>query len=104
MIVGDRLRQLREEKNLSHGDIEKKTGLPSCDVFLIESGHIIPSVEALEKLAQALEVPLYQLFYDADESPEFPNLLKRKTSDEIVRESSSRQQEASSAARKFSAF
>jgi hypothetical protein len=30
MIIGDRLRQLREEKKLSQGDIEKKTGLLRC--------------------------------------------------------------------------
>ncbi len=27
MIIGDRLRALREEKKLSQGDIEKRTGL-----------------------------------------------------------------------------
>jgi transcriptional regulator with XRE-family HTH domain len=29
MFIGDRLRALREEKKLSQGDIEKKTGLPN---------------------------------------------------------------------------
>jgi cytoskeletal protein RodZ len=27
MIIGDRLRQMREEKKFSQGDIEKRTGL-----------------------------------------------------------------------------
>ena len=31
-----------------------------------------------------MEVPLYQLFYDGEEPPKLPNLLKRKTADEIV--------------------
>ncbi len=30
MIIGDRLRVLREEKKLSQGDIEKRTGLLRC--------------------------------------------------------------------------
>ena len=30
MIIGDRLRTLREEKRLSQGDIEKRTGLLRC--------------------------------------------------------------------------
>jgi transcriptional regulator with XRE-family HTH domain len=30
MIVGDRLRALREEKDLSQGHIEKKTGRLRC--------------------------------------------------------------------------
>src|SRR2546422_3271984 len=33
---------------------------------------------------RALEVPLYQLFYDGEEPPELPNLPKRKTADEIA--------------------
>jgi hypothetical protein len=38
----------------------------------------------LEKLARALEIPLYQLFYEGDEPPKLPNLLKRKTSGHIA--------------------
>jgi transcriptional regulator with XRE-family HTH domain len=30
MVIGDRLRQLREEKRFSQGDIEKRTGLLRC--------------------------------------------------------------------------
>jgi len=33
----------------------------------------------LEKLARALEIPLYQLFYDGEEPPKLPNLLKRNS-------------------------
>jgi transcriptional regulator with XRE-family HTH domain len=84
MIIGDRLRILREEKKLSQGDIEKRTGLLRCYISRVENGHTIPAIETLEKLARALEVPLYQLFYDGDEAPKLPNLLKRKTSDEVV--------------------
>ncbi len=39
MIIGDRLRALREEKNLSQGDIEKRTGLLRCYVSRVENGH-----------------------------------------------------------------
>jgi len=82
MIIGDRLRALREEKNLSQGDIEKRTGLLRCYVSRVENGHTVPAIETLEKMARALEVPLYQLFYDGEEPPVLPNLLKRKSSDE----------------------
>jgi transcriptional regulator with XRE-family HTH domain len=43
----------------------------------------VPTIETLEKLARALEVPLYQLFYESTEPPKLPNLVKRKTSDDI---------------------
>ena len=84
MIIGDRLRALREEKKFSQGDIEKRTGLLRCYISRVENGHTVPAIETLEKMARALEVPLYQLFYDGEEPPELPNLPKRKTSDEIA--------------------
>jgi len=84
MIISDRLRQLRESKNLSQGEIEKRTGLLRCYISRVENGHTVPAIETLEKLARALEVPLYQLFYDGEEPPKLRNLLKRKTSDDIA--------------------
>jgi hypothetical protein len=35
-------------------------------------------------MAHALQVPMYQLFYDGEKPPELPNLIKRKSADEIV--------------------
>jgi transcriptional regulator with XRE-family HTH domain len=84
MIIGDRLRALREEKKLSQGDIEKKTGLLRCYVSRVENGHTVPAVETLEKFARALGVPMYQLFYDGEEPPKLPNLPKRKTPADIA--------------------
>ena len=84
MIIGDRLRALREEKKLSQGDIEKRTGLLRCYISRVENGHTVPAIETLEKMARALEVPLYQLFYDGEAPPDLPNLPKRKTADEIA--------------------
>jgi transcriptional regulator with XRE-family HTH domain len=84
MIIGDRLRALREEKKLSQGDIEKRTGLIRCYVSRVENNHTVPAIETLEKMARALEVPLYQLFYEGEEPPQLPNLLKRKSPDGIA--------------------
>jgi transcriptional regulator with XRE-family HTH domain len=84
MIIGDRLREMREEKKLSQGDIEKRTGLLRCYISRVENGHTVPAIETLEKLARALEAPLYQLFYDGEEPPKLPNLPKRKSSDDIA--------------------
>ena len=82
MIIGDRLRQLREAKNLSQGDIEKRTGLLRCYISRVENGHTVPAIETLEKMARAFEVPMYQLFYGGEEPPKLPNLPKRNSSDE----------------------
>ena len=84
MIIGERLRELRDEKKLSQGDIEKRTGLLRCYISRVDNGHTVPAIETLEKMARALEVPLYQLFYDGDEPPKLPNLPRRRTADDIV--------------------
>ena len=84
MVIGDRLRTLREDKKLSQGDIEKKTGLLRCYISRVENGHTVPAIETLEKFARALDVPMYQLFYDGEEPPKLPNLPKRKTGDDVA--------------------
>jgi len=84
VIIGDRLRDLREQKNLSQGDIEKRTGLLRCYISRVEHGHTVPAIETLEKMARALEVPLYQLFYEGDRPPELPHLTGRKTAAEVA--------------------
>src|SRR2546423_14366938 len=83
MIIGDRLRALREEKKLSQGDIEKRTGLLWCYISRVGNGHTVPAIETLEKVARALEVPVYQLFHDGEEPPKLPTLPKRMCSDAI---------------------
>jgi len=78
MITGDRLRELRKERKFSQGEIEKRTGLLRCYISRVENGHTVPAIETLEKFARALEVPMYQLFYDGEQPPKLPNLPKRK--------------------------
>ena len=84
MLIGERLRALREAKKLSQGDIETRTGLKRSYISRVENGHTVPAVETLEKLARALEVPLYQLFYEGEEPPKLPHLTKRMMAEEIA--------------------
>src|SRR5580765_7198222 len=83
MIVGDRLRALRQEKMFSQGEVENRTGLLRCYISRVENGHTTPAVETLEKFARALEVPMYQLFYDGENPPKFPSVPKRKSGADI---------------------
>jgi len=82
MIIGERLRALRDAKKLSQGDIEKRTGLLRCYISRVENGHTVPAIETLEKMARAMEIPLYQLFYDGEEPPKLPHLPKRRALDD----------------------
>jgi transcriptional regulator with XRE-family HTH domain len=79
MIIGERLRALREEKHLSQGHIEKRTGLLRCYISRVENGHTVPSIETLEKMSRALEVPLYQLFYEGADVPTPPKAIGKAT-------------------------
>jgi transcriptional regulator with XRE-family HTH domain len=69
MVIGDKLKALREQKNLSQGDIEKRTGLLRCYISRVENGHTVPAIETLEKLTRAMGMPLYQIFYDGEKPP-----------------------------------
>ena len=75
MVIGERLRQLRESNLMSQRDIEKRTGLLRCYVSRVENGHTVPSIETLEKFAAVFDVPLWKLFYEGEQpaAPLLPN-------------------------------
>lgn len=70
MEIGQRLREIREAKNLSQGDIAEGTGLVRPYISRVENGHTIPGLETLEKWARALGMPLYQVLYEGEAPPE----------------------------------
>src|ERR1700732_2067910 len=72
MYVADRIRELREYKKLSQGDVEKRTGLMRCYISRVENGHTVPALETLEKMARAMEIPMYALFYEGEKPPATP--------------------------------
>jgi transcriptional regulator with XRE-family HTH domain len=69
MDIGHRLRVLRDEKNLSQNDMEKRTGLLRGYISRVENGRTTPSIETLNKMSHALDVPLYQVLDDCQEPP-----------------------------------
>jgi transcriptional regulator with XRE-family HTH domain len=79
MLIGQRLKDIRESKKLSQGEIEQRSGLLRCYTSRVENGHTVLAIETLEKYARALEIPLYQLFYDGAE-PAKPAKLPSTTS------------------------
>jgi transcriptional regulator with XRE-family HTH domain len=84
MIVGDRIRALRESLNLSQGDIEDRSGLLRCYISRVENGHTVPSVETIQKLAGAMGVPLYRFFYEGAKPPEPIHNVDPSTADEMA--------------------
>ena len=72
MNIGRQLRELRDSKGWSQGEIEKRTGLMRSYLSRVECGHTIPSLETLEKWAKALDLELYQVFYQGRQRPVAP--------------------------------
>ena len=80
MIIGVLQRTLREQKNLSQGQIEERSGLLRCYISRVENGHTVPSIETLEKMSRALEVPVYQLFFEGNGTPAPPKAVRKAPS------------------------
>ena len=69
MVIGERLRALREQKKMSQGDIGRRTGLLRVYISRVANGHTVPAIETLEKMPKEVEIPMYQLFYDGANPP-----------------------------------
>jgi transcriptional regulator with XRE-family HTH domain len=69
MLIGEKLKALRTQKNMSQGEIERRTGLMRCYISRVENGHTVPAIETLEKMTRAIGVPLYQIFYNGEKPP-----------------------------------
>ncbi len=74
MNIGVTIRGYRLQKGMSQGDIEKRTGLLRCYLSRVENGHTVPSLETLQKIAGALELPLSQFFAGEDVSHDMSSL------------------------------
>lgn len=74
MDIGKKLRQLREAKRLSQGDIERRSGLLRSYISRVEGGYTAPSLTTLVKFAKALEVEPYQLLYEGEGRPAAPKV------------------------------
>ena len=58
----NRLRELRQQRNLSLAELSKLTGVSDSSISLIENLKRTPSVRNAMKLAKALNVQVYEIF------------------------------------------
>lgn len=59
--LGQNLKKIREEKNISQGDICRATGFDRGYISRVESGLKNPTLLNLEKIAKALNIKLDEL-------------------------------------------
>jgi len=94
MSIGQRIRQLREHKSLSQGDIERTTGMLRGYISRVEHGHTVPSLETLQRFAGALDVPLYRFFYTGEDEPAASGGRPTSTLEELAHSSGTEASEA----------
>lgn len=63
--LGEKIRQLRESKNMKAKDVAEKAKISAASLSYIESGTNNPTVETLERILNALGVPLGNFFNDS---------------------------------------
>jgi transcriptional regulator with XRE-family HTH domain len=62
MDVGKRLRELREERNVSMRELARRSGLSANALSMIERNLTSPSVSTLQKVSKAMGVPITAFF------------------------------------------
>lgn len=62
-----RLKEVLDEKNMSLVSLSEKTGIEKGNLSAIANNKKNPTVETLSKIANALEVPMWQLFASPEE-------------------------------------
>lgn len=57
--IGTRICTERKTKNLPQIDLGRRCGLARCRISWLEYGRAIPTIETLERIADALEIPSF---------------------------------------------
>lgn len=66
--IGKTIRKLRQQANISQMDIEKRDGMSRFVISKIENSHVIPTIETLVRIGNALDIPAYEILRIAMES------------------------------------
>ncbi len=65
-MLGDRITNIRKERNMKQYELAEKAGLANSTVCDIEKGRLSPSLKTLQKIAEALDVPITIFFLPDD--------------------------------------
>jgi transcriptional regulator with XRE-family HTH domain len=72
MDIGQRIRKLRKEKDWTQKELGNRMGMDHRNVTKYETGAAKPSVKVLKRFAEAFEITVDELLYDASQvKPEY---------------------------------
>lgn len=83
MHIGQAIRAARLEKDLTQSALAQRSGISNAYLSQIEAGKQEPSLDTLEKICQALDVPAYVLLFKAVEETEIKDPDKKRFVREI---------------------
>ena len=83
MKIGDRIYQEREKQEMSARELSKKAGLSNAMISLYERNINVPSIEKLEAIARALNVPISNLL-DEDTTLYQPHTNLKKEEQDLL--------------------
>jgi transcriptional regulator with XRE-family HTH domain len=69
MLIGSRLRTLRQQRGLSLREVSEQTGFSASFLSLVENDKVSPSVSSMERIAAAFGLSLAEYFQHAQERP-----------------------------------
>jgi putative transcriptional regulator len=83
--VKSNIKEIRDELNLSQQELADKIGVSRQTIYYLEKGSYNPSLTISFKIAEVLEKPLKEIFY---QEPIIKDILKNKTLEELEKISS----------------
>ncbi len=72
-IISETLKSSRKSQHLTQADLAEKSGLNRATIGCIENGTIMPSIEQLQDLAEALDIDVTTLFHPTASNENLPN-------------------------------
>lgn len=73
-----RLKDILEERNISLTSISEKTGIEKGNLSAISNNKKNPTIETLEKIAQSLNIELWELFTSTTSKDELTALISHR--------------------------
>lgn len=77
-ILSRNIKLIRRGKSLTQEQLAEQTDLTVKYISHLERGLSFPSADTLDKLASALDVPVYRLFYSEDSNTIPRDVLKKE--------------------------